>query len=391
MKIALFAVLLSSLPSAVLAQGASAPWLRLREMPTALNPRISAVADTVALSGPTRATSGLSLREVELAVQAEVDPYTRLDLYIAKPDDENFEVEEGYATLTALPGGFQARGGKFRANFGRLNMVHRHELQQVDYPLVVASYLGAEGLNDVGLEISRAFAPLGLFTELSYGVLQGLGELEEDEEAATTTVTDVDGNPVTVRVEQDSPASPRRARDLAHVARVRFFKDLTDSANMDLSVSGAAYQPEGFLHRQLGGAEITFRWKPAAQGLYRSFLWRTEGIFSRRHLADAFDPVTGEQTVTAARVDRRGAYSYAEVQAGRRWHLGLRGDYLEAPDAVDSRGVTRALSPYATLTLNEFNRFRLQYQRRWVAQGEKDNRVFFQWTVVLGPHGAHPF
>lgn len=388
MRNVLFAVLLSSLPSAALAQGASAPWLRLREVPTKLNPRISAVADTVAFSGPTRATSGLNLREVELAVQAEVDPNTRLDLYIAKPDDEAFEVEEGYATITALPGGFQARGGKFRANFGRLNMVHRHELHQVDYPLVVAGYLGEEGLNDVGLELSRAFAPFGLFTEMSYGVLQGLGEIEEENTVEVQTASGL--NTVTVRVEDENP-SPRGLRDLAHVARLRFFKDLTDSTNMDLSVSGAIHQPQGFLHRQLGGLELTFRWKPAAQGLYRSLIWRTEGLFSRRHLPDAFDLDTGAQTATAARADRRGAYSYAEVQAGRRWSLGLRGDYLEAPDAVDSRGVTRALSPYATLTLNEFNRFRLQYQRRWVAQARKDNRVFFQWTVVLGPHGAHPF
>jgi hypothetical protein len=389
-RLALLSAVLLSLPFSVSAQDNTAPWLRMRDMGAALNPRISAIGDFVGAAAPTRADAGLRLREVELAVQSAVDPYGRFDLYLAKPDGEAFEVEEGYATATALPGGVLVRGGKFRANFGRLNIVHRHELQQVDYPLVVSSYLGEEGLNDVGAEASRAFAPFGLYTELSYAVLQGFGEAEE-RDPATTTVLDTNGNTVTVRVQEDEPAAPRRARDLGHVGRVRFFQDITDTVNVDLGLSGAIHQPEGFLHRQLGGMDLTFRWKPLQEGQYRSFLWRTEGLYSRRHLPAATDPVTGAQASPAARTDRRGAYSYAEYQADRRWRCGLRSDYLEDPDALGSRGVTRALSPYVTLTVTEFNRLRLQYQRRWTAARPKDDRVFFQWTVALGPHGAHPF
>jgi hypothetical protein len=345
------------------------------------------------------------------------DPYARADFFVAFHEGNSAEIEEGYFTLLSFPWRLQARGGKLLANFGRLNMVHSHELPQVDRPLVLESFLGEEGLNDTGIEISRVFAPLGLFTEISYGLLNGLGGEhghEEDEEEKVfiqaldetgAPLSDLNGNPIfrEVVLHQNEEKTPRTIRNFAHVGRIRFYKDITDAANLELGVSGALHQPQGHEQRKLGGLDLTFRWKPLQQGLYRSFIWRTEGIYSTRDLEEEKD-ITGAVTAPERKLDRRGAYTYVEYQAARRWRFGVRADYAEDPESKDEsfiledgtirtveKSITRAVSPYVGFTLSEFNRFRVQYSRNHLPSGEDEDRGFFQWTVVLGPHGAHPF
>lgn len=398
------AVLLSA---TVVGAESSAPWLR--SAPAAvMNPNISVVGDFVALAGPRSdgEANRLSLREAELAFQANVDPYARADFFVAFPDGESAELEEAYVTLLHLPWGLQARGGKVKANFGRMNIVHGHERPQVDAPFVVDQYLGEEGLRDVGAEVSRIFAPFGIFTEFSYGLLNGLGEEEEDD-APIVTVTglDGDGNTVTVpvAVAQDEAEAPRTLRNFAQVARLRFYGDLTDAANVDVGVSGALHQPEGGKQVRMAGADLTFRWRPAREGLYRGFLWRTEGIASRRVLAEETD-LTGAVVAGRRPVSRKGLYSYVEWQPARRWKLGVRGDYSEDPEAADevfllpggsarrtAKSISRGVSPCVTFALTEFHRLRLEVQRKTTPSGETEDRGWLQWTIVLGPHGGHPF
>lgn len=401
------------------AEDLGAGWLRTKTASNALNPNISVIADVVGLAGPRRDTTAnrFALRETEIGLQAAVDPYARADFFLAIHEGESPEMEEGFITLLGLPWGLQGRGGKFLANFGRLNMVHSHERPQADAPRVLDSFLGAEGLNDTGFEISRIFAPLGVFTELTYGMLNGLGGEHGHGDSSEQTVfiqaldengvplTDANGNSIYREVplsgaEEDAP---RTIRNFAHVARLRFYKDITEASNVELGVSGALHQPEGHEQRKLGGLDLTFRWKPLREGLYRSFIWRTEGMYSSRVLMEETD-ITGAVTAPERALDRRGGYSYVEYQAARRWRFGVRGDYVEDPEAKDElftledgsvrqvgKSITRGVSPYITFTLSEFNRFRAQYSHNHLPDGENEHRGFLQWTVILGPHGAHLF
>src|SRR6185295_9147989 len=110
------------------------------------------------------------------------------------------------------------------------------------------------------------------------------------------------------------------------------------------------------------------------RGLYRGLMWRTEGITSSRSLPAVLD-ATGAQIADRRRLDRRGAYSYVEWQADRRWRFGVRGDYSEDPEAKDevlaledgssrqvAKSISRGVSPCVTFTLSEFNRVRLEVQ-----------------------------
>lgn len=374
--------------------------------PSALNPKMSVIADFVGQSGtrgdPSQTQDGFHLREVEIGLQAEIDPYARADFFIGGMDDQGNspELEEGYITMPSLPYGFQLRGGKFKALFGRLNSVHPHEWSQVDAPLVLPAFLGEEGLASTGLEISRVFAPLGVYTEATYALLQDLGDTASVG-SVPTQVVDVNGSTVTVDVPIEAVAPAQRLRNFAHVAKIRFYKDMNDTTNVDLGVSGALHEPkdvEGsvphdFDRKRLSAVDLTFRWKPLAQGVYRSAIWRSEGFYTDQSLAPVLDPVDASKNQPAVRLNRRGMYSYLEFQPLKRWRLGVRGDYVEDPTVRDNNTphITRALAPYVTFTLSEFNRFRVQWTRKDLPGNEKENLGYLQWTVVLGPHGAHAF
>lgn len=387
----LFAVL-TSVP--LRAQELGAPWLRSKTLANALNPKISAIPDFVAQTGPRSTDGGFRLRELELGIQSEVDPSARLDAFIGFPGAGltgghlQVEVEEAYATLTQLPWGLAARGGKFLANFGRLNLIHAPEIDQVTKPLALEGFLGDEGLNSVGAEVSASRAAGPLLFEASYALLNDVGAEEEEK---TVVVNTQNGSTTKVKA-ADEDGARRRLRDLAHVAKVRAATDLSDSWTLDAGLSGATHQPRLAEHRRLAALDLTVKWKPQQEGLYKSFLWRTEVLHSRRDIREEEEiNVVGGGTVPGYRTDRRGLYTYAQYQPARRWKGGLRLDYAESATTRATRSPARAVSPYLTWTLTEFNRVRLQWEYRTLASRAHENRAFLQWTLVLGPHGAHQF
>src|SRR5512139_2180550 len=66
------------------------------------------------------------LQEVELALQATVDPYVRGDVFLTF-SDEGVEIEEAYLTTLSLPWGLQVKAGKIYTPFGRTSQLHRHQ------------------------------------------------------------------------------------------------------------------------------------------------------------------------------------------------------------------------------------------------------------------------
>lgn len=394
----LLPLVLAVLSSPAAAQEAGPSWLRGKGLANALSPRISAIPDFVAQTGPRSTDGGFRLRELEVAIQSEADAYARVDAFIAFPGAGLFgghakvEVEEAYATLTQLPWGVSARGGKFLANFGRLNMIHSPEVDQVDRPLVLQNFLGDEGLNGVGAEASASRSAGPILLEATYALLNDLGAEEEEKEVEVCTESAGAGcaEKVKVEVKHDDEAR-RRARDLAHVAKLRALNDFGDWT-VDTGLSGALHTPRLAEHRKLGALDLTVKWKPQSEGLYKSFLWRSELVHAVRQIRDEVDVDSAAGTVTPGyKTERRGFYTYGQYQWARRWRGGLRLDYAESPTSGATRDPVRAVSPYVTWNLTEFDRVRLQYQYRTLASRAHENRVFLQWTLVLGPHGAHPF
>jgi hypothetical protein len=126
----------------------------------------------------------------------------------------------------------------------------------------------------------------------------------------------------------------------------------------------------------LYGIDATFRWRPLQRAIYRSFVGRSELIWSRR------DQSNGQQAAN-------GYYLSGEYQFARRWFAGGRLD--RSSRATDAALVDTGGSLLLTFWPSEFSQVRAQYRRTNHADGPPANELLFQFQFSIGVHGAHPF
>ena len=316
------------------------------------NPDVAVIGNFVGASGTSSVDPqpSLELGEAELSLQAVVDPYARADFFLTFGPEE-VGIEEGYLTFTELPGGFLGKVGKFKAGFGKVNVTHPHTLPWADKPLVFLNLLGGdEGVAQSGLALSHLIPNDAVFVEATAEVSFGASELFD---------------------------SPRRS-DLTYAGRLRAYRDLSDSTNLEIGGSilyGTSPLGPGF-HSRVIGTDATLRWRPLRRAIYRSFVARTELLWSQRDLAQQ-------------RADSFGFYASADLQLARRWYAGVRYDWSEhAEDAtLHDRGGSALLS----FRPSEFSQIRGQYRRTEYAEGQTANEFLLQFLFSIGAHGAHAF
>jgi hypothetical protein len=359
-----------------------------------LLPDISAVGDLVADFSPDGSTqedgSRLGVREVELAVQAVVDPYFRGDIFLGFSDVEGVGVEQAYLTATALPWQLEGRFGRFLLPFGKQNTTHRHDLHTFEYPYVIQRLLGEEGARGTGLYASRVFSPFGFYQELILDAVDAIGESED--------------------LHALEPPN-KLLSGIGYLARLRNYWDLNEATNVELSASamtGRRLQPlsasvvvsdaevNAVVARQSTiGVDFTFRWRPLQQGLYKSFILQAEVMHQINERESSLrgripaNPVTGGPFYEGPSRDFTGGYAFARWQLTRRLYVGARGDVVQDPEDVDARTLS-AGSGYLELFPSEFSKLLAAFERRSVA-GVGENRFLLQATFALGPHKPHPF
>lgn len=320
-----------------------------------------------------------SIREVELAIQAAVDPYFRGDVFLGINDEEKIAIEQAYLTATALPGGLEARFGRFLMPFGKQNLTHRHDLHTIEYPWALQRFLGPEGLKGTGVSVSRVFSPLGFYQELQVTATDRFGEFDESLQTA-------------------EPVNTKLA-NLGFSARLRNYVDLTNHANLEISASAITGKRPGEVvgvpgvnavtaRRSLIGVDATYRWRPLQQGLYRSFILQAEIL---RQLNGDGDLPAG---LPAARylgptANYTGGYVYSRYQLSRRTFLGARYDWVADPEADGER--FRAGSGYWEFFPSEFSKILVGYERVTPPGESAYGRILVQATFALGPHKPHPF
>lgn len=312
----------------------------------------------------------ISLREVELGLQGVLDPYARADFFITSEDGGALTIEEGYITWLYLPFGLQAKTGIFRTNFGKMNRTHRPEIDQTDYPRPIKNLLGEEGQNEPGISISKIIPnPWDIYSELTGEVLT------PSEDGA-------------------------KGRDQIYLAHLKNFFALTSSSSIelgfsfqtrDISDTNNATLTKGNFRQTMEGVDLTFRWDPPGQKLYKSFIWQTEFFASQRE-AGSFDDDGFTQDVKD--INSLGFYTFAEYQLTRRLFAGVRFDYSQFP--TNDKDSEWAISPYLTFWQSEFSRLRLEYshlERNSVTMPveEGDNSLTLQATFSIGSHRPHPF
>ena len=300
--------------------------------------------------------SALELSEAEVSFQAIVDPYARADVYLAA-SPEGVEIEEGYATFTALPAGLLVKAGKMRAQFGKVNTLHTHAMPTVDRPLVIENLLGgAEGLSDGGVSVSSLIGNPWIFLEATGEAYGGRSEVFQS-------------------TGRDHPA---------YIARLRAYRDLTEDQNLEVA-SSYAFGPtadeemldDGVFNKHLFGIDATFRYRPLRRAIYRRFNLRTELIWSRQDLPED------------QRAQAFGFYGLGEYQFARRWYIGGRID--RSGRVFDGTLADRGASVFLTFWPTEFSQLRSQYRRTRYAEDVIADEVFFQFNFSIGAHAAHAF
>jgi len=305
----------------------------------------------------------LQLHESEASFQAVVDPYARADFFLSF-GEEGVGVEEGYITFTSLPFGLLTRVGRMRAAFGKVNSLHNHVLPWTDRPLVSDNLVGGEdGISDAGLSVAALIPNRWLFLEATGQVFRGDSGAEGSPLFQTT-----------------------RRSELSYVGHLRAYQDITENSNIDLGASysrghnGLLFNSQspdlGSRVTQLYGLDATFRWRPLQRSIYRSFIGRTEWIWSRRDQEDGLQSGTG-------------MYVSGDYQFGRRWFAGAR--YDRSNRATDASLLDTGGSLILTYWPSEFSQIRGQYRRTNYALGPAADEFLFQFQFSIGAHGAHPF
>jgi hypothetical protein len=347
-----------------------------------LLPDLSVVGDLMYDLSPRGSTqadgSRLGVREVEVALQAVVDPYFRGDVFLGFSDLEKVSIEQAFLTATALPWHLEARLGRQLLPFGKQNTTHRHDLHTFEYPWVIQRFLGAEGGKGTGASLSKIFSPFGFYQEV------------------IVTVNDRIAEPVEGLV-PDTPTNKTLA-GLGYTARLRNYLDLTQNANLEIAASAATSQVAQPVttsaefnavnaRQTLVGVDVTYRWRPLQQGLYRSFI--LQGEYLRQINEQNPDLPPGSVTYLGPSQGYNGGYLFARYQVGRRSFIGARGDMVQDPEA--DGGTVTAGSGYWEFFPSEFSKLVAGMERVSPEGQSAYTRIILQATFALGPHKPHPF
>ena len=300
---------------------------------------------------------------------AAIDPYLDGAIFLAIPNLEGLEVEEGYLVTTSLPANLQIKAGTFRAQFGRNNTQHLHVQNFTRRPLMTSLLFGVDGFRGPGAQLS-VLLPLPWFATL-FGEAFSIGPSEDPERLATF-----------------GGGARLTPRNLTYTAVLEQFWELGEATSLLLGANFAtgrafdcmqavpcdptiAVGPRSYLY----GGDLYFKWKPANQSrTYRSLQWTTE--FFARTLASG-GPTEGA------------GYTEPVLQIARRFYIGARFDLIGLPSGPN---MPRRYGFAASLTFapSEFSLVRL-YAQELFGSGQSVTVAFLQVQYSMGAHGAHPY
>jgi hypothetical protein len=311
---------------------------------SALNPEISATGDVRLVAREGRQRDNGVAREFEVALQSALDPYSNTKIILTL-EDEEVGIEEGYIYWTGLPGRLRVDVGKFRQQVGDLNRWHLHALPETEYPLVYQRFLSPEGLTGVGLS---------LYTALPVSLAGGTHEVWVQ---ATTAESD----PLYAGGHQ--PTLLLRLQNFWQLSRSTY-------AQVGITGTGGNNDDEG-LRSRLAGLDLRLTYRPPEAGTRREITLRAEGY--RLHA-----------TELGTTTNRYGTFVDLNAKLTRRWVLGTRYDWVEAPRGLDD--TEWRVTPSVTWWQSEFVFLRLEGEHRHTDLDGAHNLLSLQAVWAMGPH-----
>jgi hypothetical protein len=320
--------------------------------------------------------NGFNLDSVELFFFSPVDPY--FNLYANIPVTENgVSIEEAYVVTTALPEGWQIKGGKFKSNFSRLDAQHPHAWDFWDIALPYRAFLGGEGLGgEKGVQLTYLPA-LPIYTQFGVEILQGENDLLFGQGAAE--------GPHAFTFFVKSSVDTGDYSTFYFGPSVLFGK--TKNQNI---IPGAEIAADSALY----GLEAVWKWKPSNR---ESLTVQSEYLLLTQS-GKATDLTSG--AIDSLRRKQDGFYIQG-IYRKNRWGVGARYDVLDLfQDTFKQGGVQQNFGgkPHretASLEYNpsEFTRVRLQlsHDSSDTITGRTNNEAILQFNFGIGAHPAHSF
>lgn len=309
---------------------------------------------------------GLTLGGAELTVESPLGPWLRGRVNLSgsgTPGDIKASLEEAWLETTALPGGWQARGGRFMSQIGYLNEQHPHTDDFAERPLLHRAFLG-EQYGDNGVRLNW-IAPTDLYWRTGIEVFGGRaltpGSGARSADGVWTLSTKLGGD---VGHENSWQAGVSYLRN----RRAGF---ATDAGNDD----GALYQGH-----HLWMLDAVWKWAP--NGNNRDRQLRLSAEWARQ---TGFGPGVRGGSNSAA-------YLAAVWRFGGQWEVGARTDWLRAMAGSDNPARLRENSLMLAWKPSHQQTLRLQVARQSGALGiTSGHTVLLQYIISFGAHGAHSY
>ncbi|MBN1164347.1 MAG: hypothetical protein JXB45_07195 [Candidatus Krumholzibacteriota bacterium] len=325
---------------------------------SALNPNISLGGEYYFCYGTSRSeynrlrsenswgTGQFFLREMELAVESPLDPYSRAKAYISI-SGEGAELEEGYMESLNWPLNMNLKLGQYKTQFGTINRFHDHALPQLERPLVMSNFFGYPTLKGVGLAANFLLPSLiAQVNELDLQVISGGA---------------------------DHSFTAGGKHNLVFVGHLKNFWDINRGTYVEVGLSGATghNNPEETCRTDMGGIDLRLKWSPPDRSKYRGVEWWTEALYSRRDDYGHY-------------IESWGMFSLIQCRLNARWLASGRFDYSQLPQDSSREEYGAAVS--LDFWQSEFVLVRLQYTHIDRNFDEDDHRYILQIAWAMGPH-----
>jgi hypothetical protein len=307
---------------------------------SSLNPDIGAVGNFI-LNKSSGNELKSDLGEIELNLKAAVDPHSNAILTIAF-GEEGAEVEEGYLNITELPFELQAKVGRMRLSFNRINQFHKDALPFNELPTYLSQHFSEAGLIKDGVEISYIL-PTSIYSEIKFGGYSGNVDTSFSDKQLLTSI------------------------------KWRSFFDLGANGGIDF---GASYlsginnngTTDNRYQTNITGVDLRVK---KGIGLNKYLITTNEWLFGQH------DTGTNKTTTT-------GSFHYLGFILDKQWQVGLGFNHSQSPTSLDT---TNNHFYSVVYKWTEFQHYKFEYSK----DNNENQTIFAGLTYLIGPHKTHEF
>jgi hypothetical protein len=336
----------------------------------------------------------------EMVVEGYLNPYARALATLAYEENE-FDAEELYAeVLRGLPLDIQIKAGKYLLGFGKLNTSHPHVWPFLHRPLSHQIFLGPEGFNDIGFDLSFILPFEEIYSSITLGLFRG-------DAIANTLVSD------------ETDITDTRGVSPIWTGRWGTFFSLSDYTSLEVGLSGSsglyaraeinetgdstvASKGKGFYYLYTA---LDFKYK-FVPDIYTALTIQGEGLVNYRDVPRDGNPGLNSSKQVINTITNYGYFLSVDYSFNKQFSIGAKYDFTygiigDEPTfsslANDNENTTRGMYFWIgyypveeTLALRlEVERLLFNYKNGMARDPE--TTLTLQLLFSLGPHKAHPF